>query len=72
MAKLGWLSEQHEVVKFSKNADYAKTFSGFVQDLASAVTDYQVCAMMLPHDLSNISDRCPYSRAFTRTQTTLS
>lgn len=45
MAKLSPLSEQHGIVKFLKNADYAKTLNGFVRDLASAVTDYQVCAV---------------------------
>jgi hypothetical protein len=44
IAKLGPLSEQHGLMKFLKNADHANTLNGFVQDLAYAVTDYQVCA----------------------------
>lgn len=44
MAKLGPLSEQHGLLKFLKNIDHANTLSGFIQDLAYAVTDYQVCA----------------------------
>ena len=43
IAKLEPLSKQHGVVKFFKNADNADILNGFVQDLAYAVTDYQVC-----------------------------
>jgi hypothetical protein len=43
MAKLGPLSEQHGLLRFLKNADHANALNGFVQDLADAVTDYQVC-----------------------------
>ena len=42
MVKLGPLSEQHGLVKFLNNIDRANTLNGFVQDLANAVTDYQV------------------------------
>jgi hypothetical protein len=42
MTKLGPLSEEHGILKFLKNADHANILSGFVQDLAYAVTDYQV------------------------------
>ena len=38
------LSEEHGLLKFLKNADRANTLNGFVQDLACAITDYQVCA----------------------------
>jgi hypothetical protein len=41
IAKLGPLSE-HGVLRFLKNVDHANTLNGFVQDLAYAVTDYQV------------------------------
>lgn len=44
IAKLNPLSEQHGIAKFLKNADHANTLNGFVQDLAYAVTDYQVWA----------------------------
>lgn len=36
------LSEQHGFLRFLNNADHANTLKGFVQDLANAVTDYQV------------------------------
>ena len=37
------LSEQHGLAKFLKNDDHANSLNGFVQDLAYAVADYQVC-----------------------------
>jgi hypothetical protein len=37
------LSEKNGLVKFLKNADYANTLNGLVQNLAYAITDYQVC-----------------------------
>jgi len=40
--KLEPLSEQHALLKFLHNVDNAKTLTGFVQELANAVTDYQV------------------------------
>ena len=42
VAELKPLSEQHGILKFLKNVDHSKTLNGFVQDLAYAVTDYQV------------------------------
>lgn len=42
-AKLERLSEQHGIVKYLNNVDYASTLSGLVQDLNYAITDYQVC-----------------------------
>ena len=42
MAKLKPLSKQRGIMKFLKNAGHANTLNGFVQDLAYAVTDYQV------------------------------
>ena len=36
------LSKEHGLLKFLKNADRANTLNGFVQDLAYAITDYQV------------------------------
>ena len=44
ITRLKPLSKQHGIVKFLKNADHAKTLNGFVRDLDTAVTDYQVCA----------------------------
>jgi hypothetical protein len=43
VAKLGPLSDQHGLLKFLNNVDHTNTLNGFVQDLANAVTDYQVC-----------------------------
>lgn len=44
IAKLDPLSDQHVFVGFLCNADNATTLTGFVQELANAVTDYQVWA----------------------------
>ena len=43
IAQLEPLSKQHGILKFFKNVDHANILNGFVQDLANAVTDYQVC-----------------------------
>ena len=40
--KLEPLSEQHALLKFLQNVDNAKTLSGFVEELAAAITYYQV------------------------------
>ena len=42
VAALKPLSEQNGIMKFLNNFDYADTLNGFVQELAYAVTDYQV------------------------------
>ena len=47
MAELEPLSEQHGFMKFLNNVDHADTLNGFVQDLALAITDYQVCCTNL-------------------------
>ena len=44
ITKLEPLSGQHAVVGFLRNIDNAKALTGFVQELADAVTDYQVRA----------------------------
>ena len=44
IAKLEPLSDQHALVRFLRNVDNAKTLTGFVQELANAITDYQVRA----------------------------
>lgn len=41
-AKLEPLSDQHVLVRFLCNIDNAKTLTGFVQELADAIMDYQV------------------------------
>ena len=41
------LSEQHTLLKFLRNVDNSKMLTGFVQELANAITDYQVCLLSL-------------------------
>jgi len=41
--KLEPLAEQHALLKFLRNVDNAKMLTGFAQELADAITDYQVC-----------------------------
>jgi len=42
IANLEPLSDQHALIKFLRNANNAKTLTGFVQELTGAITDYQV------------------------------
>ena len=42
MAKLEPLSDQHGLIRFLRNVDNAKALTGFVQELADAIIDYQV------------------------------
>ena len=44
VAKLEPLSNQYGLVRFLRNVDNAKILTGFVQELADAITDYQVRA----------------------------
>ena len=44
LMKLEPLSDKHAIVRFLRNVDHAKALTGFVQDLANAITDYQVRA----------------------------
>ena len=44
ITKLEPLSDQHALIRFFHNIDNTKTLTGFVQELANAVTDYQVRA----------------------------
>ena len=44
VVKLEPLSDQHVLVRFLRNVDNAKTLTRFVQELADAITDYQVRA----------------------------
>ena len=43
LEKLEPLSEQTGLLRFLRNEDHAGLLNGFVQDMAQAVTDYQVC-----------------------------
>ena len=68
VAKLEPLSEQNEIMKFLKNVDHAMLLNGFVQDLAYAVTDYQVYGIFTPPPApSKVLDRHLYSKALIRT-----
>jgi len=44
-AKLEPLSEQHALLKFLRNVENVKILNGFAQELADAITDYQVRAV---------------------------
>ena len=44
IARLEPLTDQHGLVRFLRSADNAKILTGFVQELADAITDYQVRA----------------------------
>ena len=67
VVKLGPLSEQNGFLRFLKNDDHAGILNGFVQDLAYAVTDYQVrVASTSSHERSNVFNRRHYNKAFTR------
>jgi hypothetical protein len=48
VVKLEPLSEKSGLSKFLRNEDYAGLLNGFVQDIAYAVTDYQVCCRKIP------------------------
>lgn len=41
--KLEPLPEQNGLLRFLRNQDHAASLSGFVQEVAQAFTDYQVC-----------------------------
>ena len=64
IAKLEPLSKQRGLVKFLNNGDHASTLNGFVQNLANAVTDYEVRGAIAHHELPNTSDRHPYNEMF--------
>ena len=42
IAKLKPLTEQHVFIAFLRNVDNAKILTGFIQELANAIMDYQV------------------------------
>lgn len=44
ITKLEPLADQHAIFQFLCNVDNAKTLTGFIQDIANAITDYQVRA----------------------------
>ena len=61
IAKLEPLSNKRGLEEFLNNVDHVNTLNGFVQDLANAVTDYQVRGAIAQHELSNASDRHPHT-----------
>jgi len=48
-AKLEPLSEEHVLLRFLHNIDNARTLAGFAQELADAITDYQVSPQQEVH-----------------------
>ena len=68
MAKLEPLSDQHGLVQFLRNVDNTKTLTGFVQELADAITDYQVriadCTLVFTEGLA----RFQFNKECTRGQ----
>ena len=51
ITKLEPLSDQHAFIKFLRNVNNAKTLTGFIQELADAITDYQVRTTGLNRDI---------------------
>ena len=68
IAKLELLSEQHTFIKFLRNVDNAKILSGFVQELANTVGDYQVWASTSAVIFNEHLVRFHYSRECMRRQ----
>ena len=64
--KLEPLSDQHAIVRFLRNADNAGTLTGFVQELANAVADYQVRAAGLTVIVTEHPARFHYNKECTR------
>ena len=62
VVKLEPLSKKRGLEEFLNDVKHANTLNGFVQDLANAVTDYQVRGAIAQHELSNASDRHPYTK----------
>lgn len=52
IVKLEPLSEQNGLLRFLQNQDHAALLSGFVQEVAEAITDYQVCYLKARTSLS--------------------
>jgi hypothetical protein len=65
IAKLEPLSEQHALVRFLHNVDNAKDLTGFVQELADAIADYQVRAAGPIVIFTNCPPRCRYNKRCT-------
>jgi hypothetical protein len=66
IAKLEPLSDQHALVRFLRNVDNAKVLTGFVQELADAITDYQVRTAGLTLLLNEYPARFRYNKECTK------
>ena len=53
LEKLEPLSEQNGLLKFLRNEDHAGSLGGFIEDIARAVTDYQVCGQNTQFNVTN-------------------
>ena len=72
ITKLEPLADQHAIVGFLRNVDDAKRLTGFVQELANAITDYQVRAASPIIILNEHLVRFPYNKEHTRKRETSS
>jgi len=68
VAKLEPFSEQQAFLRFLRNVDNAKTLAEFVQELADAITDYQVRATGAILGFDEHSSRFRYNKEYTRGQ----
>ena len=64
------LSDQHALVGFFRNVENAKTLAGFVQELANAITDYQVWTATLAVIFNEHPPRFQYNKECMRGQET--
>ena len=62
VVKLEPLSRQQALAGFLCNIDNTKTLAGFVQELANAITDYQVWAASLTMSFNEHLARFPYNK----------
>jgi hypothetical protein len=66
IVKLEPLSDQNALVRFLRNVENAKTLGGFVQELANAITDYQVRAAGLAATFTECPARFRCNKGCTR------
>jgi hypothetical protein len=68
IARLEPLSDQRALVRFLRNVDNAKILTGFVKELANAITDYQVRAADPSVIFSDRPPRFRYNKECTKGQ----
>ena len=68
MAKLEPLTEQHALIGFFCNVDNATILAGFIQELADAITDYQVWATCPVMIYNEHPPRCQSNKGYTQKQ----